>query len=225
MCYKVHMTPTADSDSDRPLDPAVMLALLESQQLEVRRRLAAFVPWILGAWGVAWLVGFGLLWLIDGARPALHVPLPVAAVVFTVLIAGAIVVSAVLGARSGRGIRSAPDAQFTGTVFGVVGGGWFLSAGAFASALVVNGMPPELLNIFYPTMSGLIVGFMYALAGGIWRIPAAIALGAWVVVVALVAPFIGYPNHYLVFALAGGGMFLVAAVITALSPRVAGARG
>src|SRR5690606_6438240 len=116
----------------------------------------------------------------------------IAAVVFTALIAGAIVVSAVLGARSGRGIRSAPDAKFTGTVFGVVGGGWFLSAGAFASALVVNGMDPALLNLYYPTMSGLIVGFMYALAGGIWRIPAAIALGGWIVVVSLAAPFVGY---------------------------------
>lgn len=216
------MSPT-DHDSDRPLDPAVMLELLESQQQEIRRRLASFVPWILVAWGVAWGVGFTLLWLIDGARPAISVPVPIASGVFGVLVAGAIAVSAVLGARSGRGIRSSSDARFTGTVFGVVGGGWFLATYVLGAAMVIHGMDRDLLNIFHPTMSALIVGFMYILAGGIWRIPAAIWLGAWVVVVGLVAPFVGYPNHYLVFAIAGGGVFLLAALVSALRPRLAGA--
>lgn len=213
-----------DPDSDRPFDPAAMLALLESQQFEMRRRLAAFVPWILGAWGVAWTVGFSLLWLIDGARPALSVPLPVAIVVFGLLMIGAIVLSAVLGARSGRGIRSAPGAKSTGMVFGFVGTGWFLAAYIFGTALLVNGMDRALLNVYYPTISALIVGFMYALAGGIWRIPAAVWLGAWVVVVAVVAPFVGYPHHYAVFALAGGGVFLLAAIVTAVRPRIVEAR-
>lgn len=218
------MSPT-DRDSDRPFDPAAMLELLESQQFEVRRRLASFVPWILGAWGVAWSVGFGLLWLIDGARPVLSVPLPIAAAVFGVLMIAAIVLSAVLGVRSGRGIRTAPGARTTGTVFGVVGTGWFFAAYIFGSVLAMHGMDRALLTLYYPTMSALIVGFMYVLAGGIWRIPAAIWLGAWVVIVGLVAPFLGYPHHYAVFALGGGGVFLLAAVVTAIRPRIAGARG
>lgn len=76
--------PTAH-DEDAPLDPAAMLALLQDQQQDVQRRMARFVPWILLSWAIAWGVGFGMLWLIDGARPEIAVPVEVAAPVFAVL--------------------------------------------------------------------------------------------------------------------------------------------
>ncbi|WP_127475917.1 hypothetical protein [Microbacterium sulfonylureivorans] len=200
-------------------DAAEMLALLEEQQDRLGRRMGAFVPWILLSWGIAWLVGFGLLWLIDGATPAVAVPLPVAVAVFVALMVAAIIVSAVLGARSRRGIRSTPEAGFTGAVFGMTWIVGFVALLVFGTALLVNGMPVELANIFYPTGSVLFVGIMYILAGGIWQARPTLWIGGWIVAVALAAPYFGYPTHYLVFALAGGGVFLVGALVVWLWVR------
>jgi hypothetical protein len=202
-----------DEDGEQPADVAAMLDLIRSEQERMSRRLAAGVPAILLAWGIAWFVGFMLLWLIDGARPAISVPVAVAAIAFALLMAGALVVSAVMGARMSRGIRSAPGAAWTGTVYGLMWPVGFLSLTALGQALIVNGMPPELASIYYPTASTIFVGIMYVLAGGIWRNWLSIAMGGWFIVVAAVAPFFGYPTHYLVFALAAGGVFLLGALV------------
>ncbi|WP_109210822.1 MULTISPECIES: hypothetical protein [Microbacterium] len=199
-------------DDEEPRDAAAMLDLVRAQQERVTRQLAAEVPLILAAWGVAWLVGFGLLWMIDGAKPAFAVPLPVAVVVFIVLMAGALVATALFGIRSGRGIRSSAEAAFTGAVYGWSWTISFIALFVFGTALIRNGMPPDLANIYYPTASSLIVGLLYFVGGGIWRAKPLLWLGGWFIVVALVAPFFGYPTNYLVFALAGGGVFLAGGV-------------
>ncbi|MEZ3159538.1 hypothetical protein AB1K54_03215 [Microbacterium sp. BWT-B31] len=204
---------------DEPRDAAAALELVRAEQDRVGRRMAASVPPILGAWGVAWFVGFGLLWLIDGAEPAVSIPLPFAVTTFIVLMVGALAATAVLGVRSGRGIRSSPASSFTGTVYGSMWAVGFLAIVVFGTALIRNGMPPGLANIYYPTASAIFVGIMYVIAGGIWQARPAIWMGGWILLVALVAPFFGYPTHYLVFALAGGGVFLVGALVAWLWVR------
>lgn len=201
------------ADDDAPHDAAAMLDLVRSQQDRVTRQLAAEVPLILLAWGIAWFVGFGLLWLIDGAKPAASVPLPLAVIVFIVLMAGALVATAILGIRSGRGIRASAGAAFTGAVYGWSWTIAFIAMFVFGTALVRNGMPPEVANIYYPTASTLLVGLLYFVGGGIWHAKPLLWLGGWIIVVALVAPFFGYPTHYLVFSIAGGGVFLVGALV------------
>jgi hypothetical protein len=205
-----------DDVDDAPLDAAAALELLTRQQIDVDRRLAAGLPLILFAWGIAWTVGFGMLWLIDGLAPGFRMPLPIAVVTFIVLMVGALVVSAVVGARMGRGIRASADAAWTGTVFGLTWPVGYIAIWSLASVLVHYGMPRELLNIYYPTASVMFVGLMYIVAGAIWRNWQSIAMGGWITLVACIAPWFGYPTHYLVFAIAAGGVFLVAGCFTAV---------
>ena len=220
------MTPSsAHHDDDAALDPAAMLALMEQQQDAVHRRLARYVPWILLAWGVAWGVGFTLLWLIDGAKPTVAVPVPVAAGIFGALMAAALVVSGVLGALSGRGIRTTSAAQFTGAVYGMTWTIGFVAIFVFGGALVYNGMDPDLSNIYYPTASTLFVGIMYIIAGAIWRAVPALVMGGWIVLVALIAPYFGYPHHYLFFSIAGGGVFLIGAAVVAFYTKAVRLKG
>ncbi|WP_432559311.1 hypothetical protein [Granulicoccus sp. GXG6511] len=208
------MRPDAPLDDDRALGPAEMLALVEDQQRSVAGKRGGFVPLILFAWGTAWLVGFAALWLTEGLRPGFALPIEVAATIFIVLLIAAIILSAVLGARVGRGTRGGKDAVFTGVAYGQV---WWLGPIAIyiiGGGLVANGMSAELLAVYYPTMYVFFAGLMYVFAGILWRAVPMLYLGAWSVVVGTVAPFFRVPTHYLVYAIAGGGGFLIAAIIS-----------
>ena len=213
-----------DAALDPPLDPAAMLALMQREQREMPRRMARQIPWILLAWGIAWFVGFGMLWLIDGARPMFSVPLVVSVAVFIGVQIGAVVVSAIIGARSGRGIKSSPAAAFTGTVYGVTASAAFFSMWVFAAGLQANGMDKDLQTIFFPTAMGIVIAILYSIAGAIWHAIPAIVMGAGILVVSLIAPFFGYPNHYLFLALAGGAVFFAGAISVAIYARGSSAR-
>jgi len=168
-------------DQDSPLDPAAMLALVEREQSGIPRQIARQVPWILFAWGIAWLFGYGM--------------------------------------RTGRGIRTNRTAAFTGTVFGIASFAGFVAIYIFAVGLSVNGMDQRLEPIFFPTGMGIMIGITYLFAGAIWRAVPAVVMGGLLLVVALVAPFFGYPNNYLFFAFAGGAVFLGGALSVALYSR------
>ncbi|MFB8386352.1 hypothetical protein ACFC3F_04325 [Microbacterium sp. NPDC055910] len=205
---------TEGTDEDAPLAPEQMLALLENQRRSVEGQVASFVPTIILTWGIAWLAGFGVLWMIDGLKPDLSIPLPVAATIFAILIVGAIVLSAILGIRSGRGMRGNAGDAFQGIVYGCA---WMLGGIAiavFGQGLIVNGMDPEVANIYYPVAYVLFAGLMYVVSGAMWRAVPALILGVWTIIVGLVAPFFGYPTHYLFMALAGG-LGLIALAVAA----------
>ena len=59
----------------------------------------------------------------------------------------------------------------------------------------------------------------YLVAGAIWHAVPSIVLGGLMVVVALVAPFFGYPNHYLFLSIAGGAVFIGGAIAVARFAR------
>lgn len=207
---------------DAPLDPAAMLALLQGEQSSVQRQIARDVPWILFSWGLAYLLGYGALWLIDGLRPTFALPLAVSVVVFIALLVGATVVSVILGSRTGRGRKASSSAAFTGTVYGVTGSAAFFAMYIFAFALTANGMSESLQTIFFPTAMGIVIAIMYLIAGAIWHAVPSIVMGGGILIVSLVAPFFGYPTHYLVFAIAGGAVFFGGAISTALYTRGGG---
>lgn len=202
----------ADGADDQPLDPEQMLALLEDQRRSVEGQVASFVPMILLTWGIAWLFGFAALWLIDGLKPAFSIPLTLAVTIFVVLLAIAIAVSAILGFRSGRGMRGNTGDAFQGIVYGLT---WAIGAIAilvFGQGLYVNGMSRDLANIYYPVAFVIFAGIMYVISGAMWRAIPALILGLWTILVGLAAPFFGYPTHYLVLSIAGGVGLLVLAI-------------
>ena len=206
----------ASTDDDEPLDPAAMLALVEDQRRSVVGQIASFVPAVLTAWGVVWLVGFGSLWLIDGLAPAFALPLPLAVSIFAALLAAAIAVSAVLGARSGRGRRGNSAEAFSGIVYGATWAVGGIAVVGFGQGLSFNGMPAGLAAAFYPVAYALFAGIMYIMSAALWRAVPMLILGLWTVMVAVAAPFFGTPTHYLVLALGCGLGFLALAVVSSV---------
>ena len=100
-------TPVDADGESTPLDPAAALRLVRDQQLEIETRVGGFVPTIMLVWGIAWLFGFGAVWLSEGMDAVAPV---VAWWTFGGLIAVASAVSMWLGIRSGRGMRTADEA-------------------------------------------------------------------------------------------------------------------
>lgn len=200
--------PSAD---DQPLSASEMLALLDDQQRSVESQMGAFVPVIVAAWGIAWLAGFGALWLIDGPAPAFSLPAPVAVTIFVALLGGAIALSTVLGIRSGRGVRGSSAEAFTGAAYGATWMIGSLGVAGLGQGLLANGMSSQLAGLYYPCAFVIFSGVMYMLSAVIWRAVPMLVLGVWMLVIGVAAPFFGAPTHYLVLAVAGGGGLLILA--------------
>ena len=211
LCYKVDMNAIPE---DAALSPEQMLGLLDDQRRSVEGQMGGFVPALVTAWGIAWLFGFGALWLIDGLKPAFSLPLPVAVTIFVVLLVVAAAISVLLGVRANRGIRGTSNQSFAGIVYGITWSLGSLAIFGFAQGLAANGMSRELANIFYPVAFVLFAGIMYVVAGAIWRAVPMIVLGVWTVIIGIAAPFFGYPNHYLVLAVGGGVAYLVLGILS-----------
>ncbi|RZU66561.1 hypothetical protein EV379_2923 [Microterricola gilva] len=199
-------------------DAAEMLALITTQQRKVDQLMLRPIPWMLGIWGAAWLIGFLVLWSAypDG-NPAFTIPMAVAAPIFAVLIVGAIVASAIIGARLNRGVKG--ESNFAGAVYGI---SWSLCGMAFAAlgvGLISNGMSQELASIFFPSAFSLMCGTLYLAGAALWRQVSMLVLGIIMLVVGAIAPFFGAPTNNLVMAVFGGGALLLSALVFAVRLR------
>ena len=210
------MNDTTTSD-DEALDPAGMLALARNQQRSFSTQRGSFVAWISLAWGVALVAGFLCLWAIDGLHPGL--PSAWGVGIFIGLIVVATIFSIVLGARGSRGIKANQTNTFTGTAYGISWSLAMAALGVLGGALIANGLGGTLLLLFYSSAYTLLIGLQYFQAGVIWHAWSSIITGGWLVVVAAVAPFYGYPGNYLVLSIAGGGAFIVLAIVVGVRGR------
>jgi hypothetical protein len=204
-----------ENNGDEALDPASMLALAQKQQKSLSSQRGSFVPIIMAAYGVALLVGFIVLWSIV----RLGTPSGIGVGVFIGLIAAASVLSAVLGIRGSRGIRSNSASAFTGTAYGI---SWSLAMaglGVLGGGLIVQGMDGHLLLLFYSSLYAFLIGFQFFVAGAIWRAVPSLVVGGWLVLIAAVSPYLGFPNSYLLLGIGGGGAFIVLSIVTAQRAR------
>lgn len=199
------VTPEAADRTPAP-SPAQMLALVREQQARDRERLAIDPVVLYGAWGVAWLVGFGLFYLGSGERPIVPLPYALTLAVFLGLLAAAGAVTAVHIGRVTRGIRG--ESARAGALHGWTWLAGFVGLGAINGAVAHLGVSPHVMTILATCGSGLVVGVIYMASGAAWGQHAMFGLGAWFVVVAAGAAFAGLPGTYLVMSLAGGGGFL-----------------
>lgn len=203
-----------DSATDPTLSPHEAMRLVEREQRAHDARVAAPVPAILLTWGIAWPAIYLLLWAGGWALP-LAPAVAAAAVVLLV----AVVLSAVLGARTGRGIRPTADTVFTGTVYGV---SWTLGILALAGigwGLVVNGMPTSLVLLYAAVAYAFLSGFQFVIAAAIWHAVPSLVLGVWIVALAVAAAFLGTPAGLLLLAIGGGLPLLGLAIAQTVRSR------
>ena len=200
--------------------PAAILAALERDRA---RAAAAFEPdacLLYATWGAAWSVGFGLMFVARWPSSPLDVPTSLAGAVFALVMIGAVVVTAVHLRRTMSGLQGVSS-----TAGALLGAAWLLGFGTFAALMAGAGRAgadDALLDLLWPTGSGLVVGLLYVATGAVWSDRVQFGLGAWILVSSGAGALVGAPEAYLVMSVAGGGGFLLAAAVIAVVSGRAG---
>lgn len=202
---------------DHPLDPAAGLEIIAAQRARFRDDAQVDGRVLFVIWGVAWLVGYGALWL--GTRSQVVYDPPANAFwVFAACIGGAVVLTLVHVLRRTSGMQG-PHVR-AGAMFGW---SWFLGFAVMSlliGSIVRSGASPVVVALVSNTVACLIVGLLYMASGAFQHQPWLFWLGAWILVVAATASRVGLPATYLVMALAGGGGLLVGAAIEHVRRRL-----
>jgi hypothetical protein len=201
-------------DEDSPLSAEESLALIERQQREVHRRLGVRVALFYGPWGAAYLLGFGAIFLTYPTAVGIRLPAAAAAAITAVLFASAVVITAVTGARAGRGLRG--PSQAAGAMYGWSWTLGFCALGVVNSGVTRLGLPDDAVTLLWSGSSLLLVGVLYLGGGALFQDRFQYGLGVWMLVSGACSVFAGVPGNFAVVSLAGGGGLLLAAGYFAL---------
>ncbi|MDR2929456.1 MAG: hypothetical protein LBV06_00895 [Propionibacteriaceae bacterium] len=201
---------------DEPLDPAAALRLVTEQTSRVKADDLGITVINLAAWGVAWLFGYGALYV--GALVTEGMPPAWSFIVFGALIIAAIMVSAVVGIR--RGSVVVGPSRLAGAFWGW---SWFVGFVAMSTMIGVAAerydLSGEAVGALTNAMAALLVGVLYMTGAAVFKERVMFVCGVMFVVLALVGTIIGLPVGYLVMSLVGGGSMLVGLIIVAIIGR------
>ncbi|MFV2144166.1 hypothetical protein [Isoptericola sp. G70] len=194
-----------DAPGRPPLDPAESLRLIEESQQRVRAATEPDGRLLYLVWGVAWLVGYLVLW--SSARPHGGAPGAIGFAVFFALLAVAMtitVVHSVVRGAATRGPSNRTDAMY----------GWSWCLGFLSYPFIIGGIADagasdEVIGLVANALACVIVGLLYLAGGTFFCDNRLYVLGLWILLTGGIATVAGMPATYLVMALAGGGGFLV----------------
>ena len=210
------MEPT---DDDEPLgNPADSLALIERERANLVRDIAPDPRLMYGSWGIAWLLGFGLLFLRFGPDGKVFVDLPewLPLTVLSLLFIAAGVITGVTGARSAMQTRGPSSRQ--GLMYGL---SWSI---AFTGMGVLFGqfgdvLPDDRLGLLWAGGLVALTGALHMAGGAIWDDRELFILGAWTSAINVAGIIAGPGWHSLIVAIAGGGGMLAAGLLGWLRRR------
>jgi uncharacterized membrane protein (DUF485 family) len=203
--YSTSPPPANDGVDDRP-SPEQAFAVVVDQDRRTILALTRSSRALYLAWGLAWLLGYGALWLGSAADGG---PATWATTVFSACIVAAILVSVYLASAIRRQTSGAGGAG--SAWYGV---SWGLS---FTVALIMLSwvgrtyhLSPEANNVLVVSVSALVVGAIYTASAAMLCDRTLFLIGVWMLVLCLVGTLLGLPRGFLAMGLAGGGGMLVA---------------
>ncbi|MFJ2032077.1 hypothetical protein [Streptosporangium sp. NPDC087985] len=199
-------------DDEGALSPQETLRLIEQQGSAAAHRLTPDpVPHYL-AWGVAWIVGFGALFLYHGLSGTPYVPIPFAVALALQFGSSllAILVSALTMWQLGSPVRGA--SQSRGMMYGFA---WFFSfftvwmvAMRFAPQL-----PPAESSLLWASLSMMVVAVLYMAGGAVWLARPMFVFGAGLAVLNGIGATAGPGWHALLMSVGAGGGSVVAGLM------------
>ncbi len=202
---------------DDLLDTRQAAELLRRSADHARQRLMVNQPLIYGAWGVAWLIGCGAMWLSVLGQHPFRGAAGWASAVLGTGIALAIVATAITTGRAGRGVGGVSARQ--GMMFGLSWPVGFAALFSLIGAVAHFGASPSVMGVLGAAGPLVVVGLIYMVAAGMWLDRIMFWLGAWELLVAAVGAWTGPVGVLLMDAVAGGGGFLAASALVAWRNR------
>jgi hypothetical protein len=203
---------SVDFDDEPPEDPASALRLIREQQAEASRQLNPDPRLFMWPWGLAWLIGFGLIFLRFGpdGRVFINLPpwLPLTSLFVLLAVAG--VISGLAGAKAFGQVTG--ESTRRGTWYGYA---WFLGYLTMFVILiqVSDQLSGELVGLLWSASAVGLTGILHIAGGAIWLDRALFLLGVWLTVINLAGVLAGPGWHALIVALAGGGGILLAGTV------------
>jgi len=196
-------------DDDEPLgDPADSLALIARERANLVRDIVPDPRWMYWPWGIAWLFGFGLLFLRfgPGGRVFVDLPawLPLTLLSLSFMAAGA--VTGAVGARSALQTRGPSSRQ--GLMYGLTWGISFFGM-SLLFAQFGDAMPDDKLSLLWAGGLVALAGALHMAGAAIWNDRPLFVLGAWTSVTNVAGIVAGPGWHSLIVAIAGGGGMLL----------------
>lgn len=205
-------------NDDEPLGPADSLALIAQERANLVRDIAPDPRLMYWPWGIAWLLGFGLLFLRFGPDGRVFVDLPawLPLTLLSLSFIAAGVITGAVGTRSAMQTRGPSSRQ--GLMYGLT---W--SIAFFGISLLFaqfgNVLPDGKLSLLWAGGLVALAGALHMAGGAIWNDRRLFILGAWISVINMAGILAGPGWHSLIVAIAGGGGMLLFGLLGWLKRR------
>jgi hypothetical protein len=196
--------------TESELDPRTALDLIADTRRRTKRALEVNGALLYGAWGMAWLIGYGAVWLSVRGHPIYRAPAAWAFVVLGVSMAAALVTSITTVGRSMQGITGMSSSS--GRLYGWAWAISFCCLFALVSGLSHAGASEVVIGLLASAGPALVVALMYLVSGALWNDGTMFVIGICLAVTIGIAVFFGVVTLDLILAVAGGGAFLLAAL-------------
>ncbi|MEV0383965.1 hypothetical protein [Nonomuraea sp. NPDC050643] len=196
-------------EDDRPPTPEEMLRVIEEQSVATSKVLSGNPLLLYVPWGIAWVLGFGALFLHHGLDGRPYAPITqmqgVGVLLGAQVVAGSVAAYGI--ARMNKLVRG--DTSARGAMFGYA---WF--GGMFLMVIICTRLspllPPEENGLLWAGTSLMVVAVLQMAGGAIWLNWPMFFTGAWVAGVNAVGLLLGVGWHSLLTAVLLGGGFIVA---------------
>jgi hypothetical protein len=213
------MNEDVDMKDGAGMDAQGAAAIMQEAGDRARRELRVSHPVIFIAGGVAWLLGYGAIWLSVRGQHPYHGPAPEAAVIQVVLIGIAVAIAASVIGRATSGVGGLSAVQRRVSILALAVG--IVAVLVLEAAIDHAGASRSVVfGVFQAAAPVLIAGVVYVANSAVRLNWSMLGLGLWLVAVASGGAFAGPVGVWAATALAGGlGYLLMAALGLALDRR------
>lgn len=199
-------------DQDMSVQEAA--AVVQDARVRARRELVISAPLVYTAWGLVCLLGYGAMWLSVRGQHPYSGPSGVSIAALFVLAGFAVAAVLVIISRAVAGVDG-QSVRYRRIIMAT----WAIGYLILLSVQAAISSSASTRTYAFVAFAGplLLAGLVYIFASALGRNRTALVLGAWLVIVGVSCAWQAPAAILATCALAGGGAFLLAAVIEARS--------
>jgi hypothetical protein len=205
------MKDSADVDSGTDMDAQGAAVIMQQARDRAQRELTINRSAIFAAWGLVYLLGYGVVWLSVRGQRLYHAPAGWALALLVVLAAMALAFTAAVTDRATSGVGGL--SVMKRRIYSLALAAGLLGVIIMQVALRHNGAGQGVIGVFTASSPLLVAGVILVAGTAAWLNWYMFGLGIWLIAVAACSGFAGPAGAWAVDALAVGVPLLLMAVI------------